>query len=581
MRHPTLSLRQRLFLLTVVALLPATSIVIYNEVSMRREREAEVHRSALRIGEQASLEVQRIIEGSEGILRATARVPSVRNFETVQCQQFLADVTGQTPHFLSVAAIDSTGESRCRSVTPEEKTDYADRAYFRDVMATGQFVVGTYRISNVEGQPSLPLAVPIRDSQGTVTGVLAAGLNLRWLNNRIEEREFPADDALTLADREGVIIARHPYADRFLGTQIPEPYRSLVTAPAPGTLEVLSQDGTRRILGYVPVDQGAKGVYVSAGVAYDGAMRPVREATERGTIIALVGAAITFLLAALTANELVREPVRRLTETIQAWRKGDMSARTGMSPHSNELAQVGAAIDAYMDELTEGRAARRRAEEHRDILAQELEHRVRNTLAIVQAVATQTFRNSNREALDTFNGRLVAMAGAHQNLVSNQSHSAGLRACIATPLRPFPPQQIDMQGPDLRVTAKAALAFSMAVHELATNAAKYGALSTGAGRISIDWDVAGDTFTWMWGERGGPKVVAPTEFGFGTRMIKRMLEGDLKGNVAITYDEAGVVCRIVAKTSYMLEHRQDRTQESALDGRKAGEKTPFQVSSSA
>jgi hypothetical protein len=111
-------LRQRLYLLTAVALAPALIILLYNEVVTRRERESEVHRTAMRVGELASLEIQRIIDGSEGVLRTLANAPSIRDFDAGLCAPFLADVKAQSPQFTSIAAVDAEGVVRCRPDAP-------------------------------------------------------------------------------------------------------------------------------------------------------------------------------------------------------------------------------------------------------------------------------------------------------------------------------------------------------------------------------------------------------------------------------------------------------------------------------
>jgi two-component sensor histidine kinase len=553
-------LRQRLYLLTAVALAPALVILLYNEVVTRGEREIEVHRSAMRVGELASLEMQRIVDGAEGMLRVVARSPSVREFDTGSCESFLADLTTQTPQFLSVSAVDSEGLIRCRSTAPGTEVRMSEREYFRDVMATGKFIIGTYQLGDLSREPTLPLAVPIFSRSGTVKGVLVAGLSLKWLNSRIADRRFPDNDALTLADRYGVIIARHPYPERYVGTRIPDEYLHLLTADGPGTLEVTSQDGTRRIIGYRPVAAAPDGIYISAGVSYDDAMRPVYQATVRGLVIAGLGAAIALALAVFTGNRLVRRPVNRVLATIDAWRAGDTTARTGMSPDSGELSEVGAAIDGFMDELLEGRSAREQAEEHRDILARELEHRIKNILATVQAVASQTFRDeAASKSLAVFSGRLSAMASAHQQLMAGNWTSADLEETIVTTLQPFRKEQFEIEGPPLRIGEKAALALSMAVHELATNAAKYGALQNDAGCVRIKWEIVGDTFFWRWTEHEGPPVRQPTQTGFGTRMIERMLSSELAGQVELNYKPAGVECLIEAPLSRLVARKESRS----------------------
>ena len=193
---------------------------------------------------------------------------------------------------------------------------------------------------------------------------------------------------------------------------------------------------------------------------------------------------------------------------------------------------------------------RRNAEAQRDLLIKELEHRIKNTLAMVQSIADQTFRNSglDQTVRQTFAARLVSLGNAHAILTQRSWDSADLHEVIEAAVGPHRARDdcFAVHGSILRVGPQAAVALSMAVHELSTNATKYGALSTEAGRVEINWSVESDKFHWEWRERGGPPVAAPTATGFGSRLIERSLAAQLAGQVELTYEPAGVICRINA-----------------------------------
>jgi PAS domain S-box-containing protein len=194
-----------------------------------------------------------------------------------------------------------------------------------------------------------------------------------------------------------------------------------------------------------------------------------------------------------------------------------------------------------------------RARQQRELLINELNHRVKNTLATVQSIAAQTLKGSTVPATvkSAFESRLLSMAGAHDVLTQQNWEGADLRNIVEKALSPFASlkRQIDVDGPDIRLLPKSALAVAMAMHELATNATKYGALSNGSGRISVQWAVAEQDVPHLqivWAETGGPKVAAPSSKGFGSRLIERGLAGQLGGEAVIDYRETGVVCRIMA-----------------------------------
>jgi PAS domain S-box-containing protein len=195
----------------------------------------------------------------------------------------------------------------------------------------------------------------------------------------------------------------------------------------------------------------------------------------------------------------------------------------------------------------------KRAEEHQRLLINELNHRVKNTLATVQSIASQTFKGGHESAKrEAFEGRLFALATAHDVLTREHWEGAELREIVVKALAPFQSdglERFDLAGPELRLIPRSALALAMAIHELAVNAAKYGALSIASGRVIIRWLVSpGEPrhLTFRWEERGGPTVAPPTRKGFGTRLIERSLALELSGQVKVSYEPSGVVCVIQA-----------------------------------
>jgi PAS domain S-box-containing protein len=197
---------------------------------------------------------------------------------------------------------------------------------------------------------------------------------------------------------------------------------------------------------------------------------------------------------------------------------------------------------------------RRSAEAQRDLLVQELEHRIKNTLTMVQSIADQTFRNSGLDpsVQQAFAARLVSLSNVHSVLTQRSWDSADLYEIIAASVGPHrtpEKERFEIQGPILRLGPKAAVALSMAVHELCTNAMKYGALSTEAGRVEIAWATDQGQFRWAWREQGGPVVVAPKHSGFGSRLIEKSLAAQLSAKVGMNYAPTGLVCTIEAPLS--------------------------------
>jgi two-component sensor histidine kinase len=193
------------------------------------------------------------------------------------------------------------------------------------------------------------------------------------------------------------------------------------------------------------------------------------------------------------------------------------------------------------------------AREALNLINEELKHRVKNTLTVLGAVATQTFRDvSSKADLEKYQGRLAAFGRAHDLLTSANWAAAPLQEVISTALIPYRTGEgrFTASGPPLVVKSRQALALSLAIHELATNALKYGALTGTSGQVSITWTVEDQggkpKFVFVWRESGGPPASEPAGAGFGSRLISRVLEDDFRGSVEVSYGSTGLICRLTA-----------------------------------
>ena len=193
-----------------------------------------------------------------------------------------------------------------------------------------------------------------------------------------------------------------------------------------------------------------------------------------------------------------------------------------------------------------------RAENHQRLLINELNHRVKNTLAAVQSIVTQTLRHAANpgDASRAITARIMALSGAHNVLTRESWDGADLRSLVETAIHPFQgtgPDAFQLSGPDMRVGPYAAISISLALHELATNAVKYGALSTPAGRVQIGWSVGADqVFRLEWIETGGPVVTPSDRRGFGSRLILQVLPDQLQGAAELEYRPAGIAFHLTA-----------------------------------
>jgi two-component sensor histidine kinase len=235
------------------------------------------------------------------------------------------------------------------------------------------------------------------------------------------------------------------------------------------------------------------------------------------------------------------------------------------SPIRDEEGQVAGMMDTVIE--TTGKV---RTEQNSRLLNAELAHRIKNILAMVSAIASQTFHSaaSKEEAKATLTQRLAALGEAHSVLVAGGGSGASVRAVIEGVLSPFTSfgDRISMEGPPIDLSARQALSLGLAINELATNAVKYGALSNDCGRVAVSWTVGtpgtNEEFRLVWEEQGGPVVSKPKRSGFGSRLIEQALAGEFNGKVQTVYDPLGLRCEL---STSMMNVRVDAGSRPAAD----------------
>lgn len=194
---------------------------------------------------------------------------------------------------------------------------------------------------------------------------------------------------------------------------------------------------------------------------------------------------------------------------------------------------------------------RKKAEDRINLLAREMDHRAKNVLALVQATVRLTKAETPEGVKSAIAGRIQAIANAHTLFAQSRWEGADLRTLVMEELAPYRKVReslAEVKGPDLMLEPTTAQSMTVALHELTTNAVKYGALSVENGHVEIEWSHAADgQFTFRWSETGGPPIHAPTRHGFGTRVIEKLIKAQLNGEVRFDWSGKGLVCEIVIR----------------------------------
>ncbi len=235
-------------------------------------RYAEVRAEAVRNAHFLVAEIDQVFEGIAGALHAVSQAEAIRQGDSQACADYVSRVRPRLEQLTSILVLNLDGSVRCYSEGGASPANLKDRDYFQQAIATRKFAVGTYTASRVSGRNIVPVALPVLD-RDAVTYVIAAGINVEWLGAQLRERGIARGTTVTVADRNGIIVSREPFPERFIGTRFRDEFMPLILGPS-GSLDVRGRDGIDRILGYIPAQMTPFGLYVSTAIARAEAFGP-------------------------------------------------------------------------------------------------------------------------------------------------------------------------------------------------------------------------------------------------------------------------------------------------------------------
>jgi len=494
---PKLSLPVRLALLVAGTTLPliifAAVIVFNNYEQDRKDASQRVLETARSIRLVLDAEIQRMTGGLQVLaLTTTLRSGDFEGFRSI-ASGFL-DQYGKEG---VVLVADREGRQLFSSATTNSANLPLrnNREIVERVFATKSPHYSNLFLGSVQKRPVVSVDVPVlRD--GNVLYDVSFGPPLEIFQAIVEKQRPSKDWTISIFDGDAVNFARVPNPQETIGKRAaPSLYVEMVRKRE-ATLPTVSLEGTPLITTFVR--SSLTGWTVAAGVAESSLVSPL---WWNLAITSLIGGVLLLIGLAFAV---------RMATTIA------------------------------------------RGEALHDLLIDELNHRVKNTLAILQAIAVQTFRSASKTEREKFEGRLGALAEAHNLLSQEKWQGSELKDVINRVLQPYlinNTARMRMFGPSVPLSPRLAVVLSMIVHEIATNAAKYGALSNETGTVALNWEVieedAGPKLRLIWTEAGGPLVVAPVQRGFGSRLIERSARDQLGGEATVDFLPRGVVYTVV------------------------------------
>ncbi len=370
-------------LLVLLSIIPSFGFALYTGFQQRWMAQANALQDTVRLARTAADKYERSIEDTRQLLVTLARFPEFRNLDADACRALLGALLKQDPRYANFGVVRPDGTVVCSALPMKAPVSASGRGWFQHAVATRDFAVGDYQIGSISGQSSVNCGYPVFGETGDIQCVVFAALELSWLNQLVAEGNLPPGSSLTVVDRRGIVVARQPDPQKWVGHEAED--KSLIEAALThdrgGTTESLGNDGIRRLYAFIPLtghEEAASGV-VCVGVPTSVVFAQA-DHTLAHTFELLAAAALLVLLIAKAAAGIF--VIRRIHPILYATRKlsaGDLSARTGVTNGPDELKQLAEAFDQMAESL-----------ECRDARQKQTEQSLRESEGLFRALSTSS-----------------------------------------------------------------------------------------------------------------------------------------------------------------------------------------------
>jgi two-component system, cell cycle sensor histidine kinase and response regulator CckA len=364
--RPFLSgLRGRLLLLVFLAVLPAFALTWYTGSQDRQRQREAVASDTVALARILANDQERAIDGTRQILSELATVPEVRGGEAQRLRTFFVVLMKLYPGYSSFLLLDATGNVVVALPAPAHPVNFSDRPWFQRAIGTRDFAVGDYQVGQLTGKRVVVGAWPVLDDTGRVVSVLAAGLDVTWLNQIAATAQLPPGAVLVLLDRHGVVLARYPETAGVPGQGLGE--RALTVemqGRAEGTIEVVGEDGNARVYAFTAVNGRVEtGLRLAVGIPRERAYGPVERLQVRHLLALFLAMALTLGAAWFAAERFVLRRVESLLDATRRLAAGDPAARTRLPYGHGELSDLARAFDEMASAVQAREAERAEAEQ--------------------------------------------------------------------------------------------------------------------------------------------------------------------------------------------------------------------------
>jgi signal transduction histidine kinase len=361
------SLRTRLLLLVLLAVIPALGLTLYTNLEERQLRKALVYEHAMRLSRLVSADYERLVEDARQLLVTLARLPAVRDLDRAACNALFTDLLAQRSSYANLGVIDADGNIFCSGIPGQ--VYLGDRAYFRRAFETRDFAIGEYQVGRLTRKATVNFGHPVLDDTGRVHGVVYAALDLAWLNQLAKQAGLPPGTMLTVIDRNGTILSRYPDDGEWIGQNMPEPLvlKAILTQQGNGTIDAPGADGIPRLFSFAPFGGAAQSAdaYVSVGIPATVAFAGVNRILARNLAMLGLVAGLALAAAWVVGNLFIVRQIQALVGATKRVAAGELGVRTGLPHGQGELGQLAAAFDQMAESLEQAHEQRLQEEELR------------------------------------------------------------------------------------------------------------------------------------------------------------------------------------------------------------------------
>ena len=501
-----MTLRYRLVIVMMVALVPPLAITAYNTLRWQHFLERDAREEALAAARLVSAELAQIVEGSRQLMIAMGRHPAVPD-NVAECVSYFKSVIAALPAYREAAVINLDGKFICSTIAIPPALDVRDRLYFYGPLKTGELTIGTLVQGRVTNSRSIHLSMPFVRADGVVRGVIVLILNPERVAQELSSRSWRTNHRVTVMDREGSLVFTIPQQGEEDALAIAKAVFPIARISEAGVIQASDARGRAQIVGFSPLDDAPRGLITAVSIDRDTTLAEVRRTAWRSILFGL--AAVILAIAGMfwTANVLIRRPLRAIVNVVNRRERGETDVKFPALDPRTDLGQLSAAL-SRMSESIDGLI------EQKTFLLRELQHRVMNSLNLLSSVLDLQRRHTKdadaRDQLARARDRVLSIGAVYRQLY--QADHAGrvefsefLQKLCEDSQNAYggTRHRIEVTADPLQLSGSKAVALAVLTHELITNVMKHAYAADETGPIFVSLKKAPNgTYELRFSDRG-------------------------------------------------------------------------------